>query len=101
MTGVRRSNHIKDFTLTHVKCMADFLYTGTSSAPKDLKNCAKSFYHSSLYHHATTVEAFLQSVREIYTRTTDEQQHSRELRRIAVKAGLQKFGVAMVSDEYK
>ncbi|KAG5989809.1 hypothetical protein E4U52_005219 [Claviceps spartinae] len=135
---------IKDFTLTHVKCMADFLYAGTYSTPKalpststtattsaaaitldnrrdiddpvlhavmyavgdkylieDLKNCAKSFYQSSLYHHATTVEAFLQSVREIYTRTTDEQQHSRELRRIAVKAGLRKFGLAMVSNECK
>ncbi|KAG6012422.1 hypothetical protein E4U54_007546 [Claviceps lovelessii] len=147
--------HIKDFSLTQVRCMVDFLYTGTYMAPKspaasastktttttttttatttananasatpsqkwnpddpvlhaimfalgdkylinDLKNCAKSFYRSSLYHQATTAAAFLRSVREIYTRTTDELQHGRELRRAAIKAGLQKFGTAMVSDE--
>ncbi|KAG6001846.1 hypothetical protein E4U21_003774 [Claviceps maximensis] len=155
--------HIKDFTITQVRCMIDFLYTGTYTAPKpptaaavattststkpttmtsnaniktnantntsktpnekwntddpvlhaimfalgdkyliiELKNCAKSFYHSSLYHHTTTVEAYLRSVREIYTRTTDELQHGCEIRRTAIKAGLQKFGSAMVSDEYK
>ncbi|GAB0133264.1 Chitin synthase, class 7 [Epichloe bromicola] len=122
--------HVKDFSLIQVQCMIDFLYTGTYAVPKppkpndkwgtddpvlhavmfamgdkylinDLKNCAKSFYRSSLYHHATDVESFLQSVREIYTRTTDELQHGRELRRAAIKAGLQKFGTAMVSEACK
>ncbi|KAG5926580.1 hypothetical protein E4U42_003145 [Claviceps africana] len=139
--------HIKDFSLTHVRCMVDFLYTGTYAARKlpagtgstkittknpstststapdekwntddpelhaimfalgdkylidDLKNCAKSFYRGSLAHGATTVEAFLRSVREIYTRTTDELHHGHELRRAAITAGLQRFGTAMVSDE--
>ncbi|KAG5984724.1 hypothetical protein E4U55_003496 [Claviceps digitariae] len=148
--------HIKDFSLTHVRCMVDFFYTGTYMVHKplsaavtataaggtktkstttttpntntnttpnekwniddpvlhaimfalgdkylinDLKNCAKTFYRSSLYHQATTAEAFLRSVREVYTRTTDEMQHGRELRWAALKAGLQKFGMAMVSDE--
>ncbi|KAG6041790.1 hypothetical protein E4U41_002002 [Claviceps citrina] len=63
----------------------------------DLKSCASVFYRQSLYRHTTDEEAFLRSVREIYTRTTDELQHGRELRRAAIKAGLQKFGTAMVS----
>ncbi|KAG5952526.1 hypothetical protein E4U53_000659 [Claviceps sorghi] len=135
--------HIKDFSLTQVRCMVDFLYTGTyaprkppsgaartktttpntSTAPDDkcnaddpvlhaimfalgdkyliheLKNCATSLYRSSLAHRATTAEAFLRSVREIYTRTTNEPQHGGELRRAAIKAGLQRFGTAMVSDQ--
>ncbi|KAG5935190.1 hypothetical protein E4U59_005765 [Claviceps monticola] len=48
--------HIKDFTLTRVKSMADFLYTGTYSAPKALPSASTT---------ATTAAVTFDSRRDI------------------------------------